>query len=74
MKIKINNPTIVFVVLYGVKTSTLTLCEEHEMWEFEIWLLIKIFEYKKGSKRNVELIMISSMICKFEQILHLLGR
>jgi len=47
IKIKINSPTIVFVVLYGVKTSTLTIREEHELWEFEIWLLSKKFGCKK---------------------------
>jgi hypothetical protein len=35
---------IVFVVLYGVKTSTLTL-RGHELCEFDSWLLSKIFGY-----------------------------
>jgi hypothetical protein len=52
MKIKINIPTIVFVVLYGVKTSTLTLREEHEVWEFEIWLLSKICGCKKRQQEE----------------------
>jgi hypothetical protein len=51
MNIKIKSPTIVFVVLYGVKTSTLTL-RGHELWEFEIWLLSKIFRYKKKQQEE----------------------
>jgi hypothetical protein len=35
-----------------LKTSTLTLREEHEVWEFEIWLLSNIFGYEKRQQEE----------------------
>jgi hypothetical protein len=35
------------------KTSTLTLWEKHELWESEIWLLSKIFGYKREAAREM---------------------